>query len=297
MRGLSLLLFCLLSLIWGTTWLAIKVVVGEMPALSAAAARFLAASLLLATYARLTGHRLAGFRPRERRVLALLSLIMIGIPYALVFYGEKFISSALTAVLFASHAAFVLVLDSCYARRNLFTAAKLAGLLASFAGLWIIFAPRLAGPRAELRGMIAILLAALMSAAAVVVAKYRLGSIDPVGGTTWQFAGGAFFLLAVAGWFEHPTLAPYSPDAWLGLAYLTVVGSCLGFVFYYRMLKDITPIQASSLSFTTPVVAVLAGWLILGEVLSPRTLVGAATVLAGLLLIHRPLPAPAPAGD
>ncbi|MFQ5816440.1 MAG: DMT family transporter [Terriglobia bacterium] len=297
MRGLSLLLFCILSLIWGTTWLAIKVVVREMPALSAAAVRFLAATLLLAAYARLAGHRLGGLTPRERRVLTLLALIMIGIPYALVFYGEKFISSALTAILFASHPAFVLVLGTCYARRSLFTPTRLAGLLASFAGLWIIFAPRLAGPPAELRGMIAVLLAALVSASALLVAKYMLAGIDLVVATTWQFAGGGLFLTAAAWWVERPVLSSYSPAAWLGLAYLTVFGSCLGFVLYYRMLRDIAPLQASSLSFITPVVAVLAGWLILGEVLSPRTLVGAATVLAGLGLLHRPLPAPAPAGD
>lgn len=293
----SWLLFCALSLIWGTTWLAIKVVVREMPALGAATVRFVAAALLLAAFARLARHRQARFTARERNVLLLLSLIMIGIPYALVFYAETFISSALTAILFAAHPVFVLLFDSWYARRSLFEPTKLAGLLASALGLWIIFAPKLAGPPAELRGMVVVLLAALVSAVAVLVAKYRLAGVNPVVGTAWQFAGGAVFLALAAGLFERSGLATYSLKAWFGLAYLTVVGSCVGFVLFYRMLRQSTPIQASSLSFTTPVVAVLAGWVVLGEVLSLRTLLGAAVVLTGLVLLHRPLPVPAPAGD
>lgn len=297
MRGHPLVLFCLLSLIWGTTWLGIKLVVREMPAISAAAVRFLVATLLLAAYAHYGGHRLTALKPREWRLLAQLSLTMIGIPYALVFYGEKFISSALTAILFASHPALVLLIDSAYVRRNLFTPARVAGLAASFLGLWMIFAPKLAGPSEEVRGMVAILVAALFSAWAVVVAKNKMGGIDPVVATSWQFAGGAVFLALVGAGLERPVLGSYSATAWLGLAYLTVAGSCFGFVLYFRMLKDTTALQASSLSFLTPVVAVFVGWLVLDEVLAPRTLLGAATVLTGLVLLHRPLQAPAPAGD
>lgn len=297
MRRQSLLIFCVLSAIWGTTWLGLKVVVREMPPLSAAAVRFLAAALLLAAYARLTGLRLGSLSPPERRVLALLSVFMIGIPYGLVFYGIQFISSALTAILFGCHPALTLLFDSWYARRNLFTAGKMAGLLASFAGLWIIFAERLGSPPAELRGMAAVLLAALVSAFALVVAKYRLGGIHPVVGTAWQLAGGAAVLAVAAWWLERPVPGLYSPQAWLGLAYLTVFGSSVAFVLYYRLLGDITPVQLSSTSFITPVIAVFAGRVVLGEVLSLRTLVGAGIVLTGLVMIHRPVPAPAAAGD
>jgi len=297
MRGLPLLLFCLLALTWGTTWLALRVVAREMPPFSAAAVRFLLAALLLAIYARLAGLRLTSIPAGRRASLAALALTMIGIPYALVFYAGGLISSALMAIVFAFHPVCTHVLNSWRSRRSIFDALTLAGLSTSTAGLWVIFSPQLNGPAEELRGMVAVLGAALISSWAVVEAKFSLAAIHPVVATTWQFAGGGLFLVLLAVSLERPTPGPYSSQAWLAFAYLTLMGSCLGFVLFFRLLKDLTPIQASSLSFLTPVVAVIAGWLILDEVLGLRTLVGAGMVLTGLVLIHRPVPAAAPAGD
>ena len=295
MSGKNLVAFCALAFIWGTTWLAVKVVVGEMPPITAAGVRFVFATLLLAAYAHLRGQSLAlaQLTRSERGVVLLLSLVMIALPYALIFYAEQFISSALTAILFACHPAIVLLFDSLYARRNLFAPLKLAGLIASFLGLWIVFAPRLADPHTELRGAVAILAAAVLSSLAVVLAKYGAQKIDPVLSTTWQMAGGAVWLLVAGIFLEQPTLASYSVAAWLAFAYLTVPGSSVAFVLYYTLLRHIAPVQASSLSFITPVVAVLAGWLVLGEVLSQRTLLGAAIVLTGVALIHRRVEEPA----
>jgi len=289
MSGKNLIAFCALAVIWGTTWLAIKAVVEEMPPITSAGVRFLFATLLLVAYARLRRQSLAlaQLTHSQRQAVLALSLVMIALPYALIFYAEQFISSALTAILFACHPAIVLLFDSLYARRSLFAPRNLAGLSASCLGLWIIFAPRLAGPHTELRGAVAILLAAILSSFAVVLAKYGAQEIDPVVSTTWQMAGGAVWLLLAGILLEQPTWGSYSVAAWLALTYLTVLGSSVAFVLYYMLLRHIAPVQASSLSFITPVVAVLAGWAVLGEVLSRRTLLGAAIVLTGVALVHR----------
>ncbi len=288
MSGKNLVAFCALAVIWGITWLGVKVVVSEMPPITTAGIRFIFAVLLLVAYARLRGQSLAlaQLTRSERGVVFALSLVMVALPYALIFYAEQFISSALTAVLFACHPAIVLLFDSLYAHRNLFAPLKLVGLIASFLGLWIIFAPRLAAPQTELRGAIAILAAALLSSFAVVLAKYGAQKIDPVVNTTWQMAAGAVWLLLAGIFLEQPAWGSYSFAAWLALAYLTVLGSSVAFVLYYTLLQRITPVQVASLSYITPLVAVLAGWLVLGEVLSARTLLGAATVLTGVALIH-----------
>jgi len=304
MRPRHWLAFLSLASIWGTTWLGIKFVVREMPPISSAGARFALAAALLAAYARWQGVPLAWrqWSPAERRVLIALSLLMIGIPYGLVFYGERTVSSALAAILFSSHTAFVTLFESVRARRNLLTGARLAGLALAFLGLLIIFWPRLAGGRAELAGAAAIVSASAVSAGGLLLAKYRGERIHPVAGTMWQMAGAALWLM-LAGWaLERPALASYSTLALGALAYLIVFGSCVTFVLYYGLIKHTTPVQLSTLSFLIPLIAAVAGWLVLDERLGGLSLAGAALTLTGVALLHRPLPppqvpAPLPTGD
>lgn len=281
--------FFAVAFIWGTTWLAIRFVVREMPPLSAAGLRFVAAGLLLGAVTHATGRSLALKRltPGHRRLLLWLSFLMIGIPYGLVFYGELTIPSALAAILFSIHPAFVLLFDSLRQRRNLFSGAKLAGLVLAFAGICIIFVPRLGGPAGELLGALAIVGAALTAAIGAVMAKYEAHELDTWVGTTWQMAAAGIWLLIVGLPWERPAVAGYTPTAWLALLYLTVFGSCVTFVLYYSLLKRMAPIELSTLSFIIPIIATFFGWLVLDERLGGYSLAGAAVALTGVALLHR----------
>lgn len=280
----AVLAFCLLCGIWGTTWLAIKVVVREMPPLGALAIRFVLAWFALAFYARACGIPLR-LEPPQWRVVACLALLMMAIPYALVFWGEQHVSSALTAILFATHPIFILLFAAVAARRNLFTRRKVVSLLLAGTGLLVIFGPTALAGTSEAKGQMAILGAAIVSALATVFAKHAAQGIHPVPGTTWQIAGALVLLVPVALWREGLPQFAYSLLSWLALVYLAVVGSCLAFVVYYWLLKRIAPIQISMIALITPVVASFAGWLVLGERLGARTIVGALLVLTGVLLI------------
>ncbi len=281
--------FATVALIWGTTWLAVRVVVLEMPPLSAAGLRFVVAAVLLGVATRASGRSLslARLSGGERRVLAWLTFLVIGIPYALVFYGERTVASALAAILFSVHPAFVLLFDSLRQRRNLFRGPTFAGLVLAFAGICIIFAPRLAGPKGELLGALAIVVAALSAGIGAVIAKYGAHDLDPWVGVTWQMGGAGAALLLAGILFERPGLAGYPPTAWLALAYLTVFGSCVAFVLYYSLLKRMKPIELATLSFIIPIIATVFGWLVLDERLGGYSLAGAAVALTGVALIHR----------
>jgi drug/metabolite transporter (DMT)-like permease len=281
--------FFAVALIWGTTWLAIRFVVREMPPLSAAGLRFVAAGLLLGAATVATGRSLALKRltPAHRRLLLWLSFLMIAIDYGLVFYGELTIPSSLAAILFSIHPAFVLLFDSLRQRRNLFAGPKLAGLVLAFAGICIIFVPRLSGPSGELIGALAIVAASLTAAFGTVKAKHEAHELDPWVGTSWQMAAGGLWLLVVGITWERPAVAGYTPTAWAALAYLTLFGSCVTFVLYYSLLKRMAPIELSTLSFIIPIIATFVGWLVLDERLSASTFAGAAVALTGVALLHR----------
>ena len=281
--------FFAIALIWGTTWLAVRVVVLEMPPLSAAGLRFVVAAALLGVATRASGRSLslARLSPDHRRVLAWLSFLVIGIPYALVFYGEQTVSSALAAILFSVHPVFVLLFDSLRQRRNLFRGPTFTGLVLAFAGICIIFVPRLTGPMGELLSALAIVAAALSAGIGAVTAKYGAHELDPWVGVTWQMGGAGVALLALGIFFERPVVTGYPANAWLALAYLTVFGSCVAFVLYYSLLKHMKPIELATLSFVIPIIATVFGWLVLDERLGGYSLIGAAVALTGVALIHR----------
>ncbi|MFQ5694669.1 MAG: DMT family transporter [Terriglobia bacterium] len=299
MRARQLAAFIVLAIIWGTTWLAIKFVVREMPPVTAAGVRFTLAALLLTGLAWWRGRRLGWRRlqPAERRLLLWLSVLMFAVPYALIFYGEQFISSALTAILFSSAPAFTLVFDSLHLRRNLLSGTRLVGLLLAFGGILIIFLPRLGGPPTQLAGALAVVGAAAASSWALVLAKYGAHNIDTLVGTTWQMGMGAGWLLLAGLAWERPALEAYSTPAVGGLLYLAIFGSCITFLLFFGLLKQMAAVQLSSLAFLTPVVAVFAGWLVLDEVFGRTTFVGALVVLLGVALLHRPVPSAPAVGD
>ena len=293
-----LLGFVALATVWGTTWLAVRVVVLEAPPFSAAGIRFVFGAVLLAGVARWRGLPLGwgSYSPTSRRLMLLLSVLMIAVPYLLVFWAEQFIESGLAAVLFSTHAVFIVFFESARQRRNVLTGRLLAGILLSFSGVVVIFWPRLGLPE-EWLGALAMLGAAASSSLATVVAKYQGQDLDPIVSVTWQMAGGSVVLLLLGVLFESNQIQNVSFQAWAALGYLIVFGSCLAFVLYYWLLKHLSTVQLSTMAFLTPIVAVFSGWLLLSERLGAYTLAGAALALSGVFLLHRKEPEAPPAGD
>lgn len=278
--------YFLLCAIWGTTWLAIRVVVRDFPPLLAAAGRIVVAAALLLSLARMRGNRSspASF---DWRAVIVLSVLMIGLPYGLIFWGEQYVSSGVTAILFAAFPVLVLAFSSLLARKNLFTAARLASLAFCIAGIAFIFSDRLQGSTGRWQGQLAIVAATASSAAAVVFAKRRAHNFDVIGDTGMQLAGGGILLLLAGITFERNAGWDFSWTALAALLYLAVAGSCVSFVLYYHLLKRLSVLKMSMISLITPLVAVFVGWLFLDEDISRRTAMGAALVLGGVVTILR----------
>jgi drug/metabolite transporter (DMT)-like permease len=197
--------FAAIALIWGTTWLAVRVVVLEMPPLSAAGLRFVVAAVLLGVATRASGRTLslARLSGGERRVLAWLTFLVIGIPYALVFYGERTVASALAAILFPS-----IPLSSCCSIRcasgGPLSGPDLRRAGAGFRGNLHHLRAAAGGPKGELLGALAIVVAALSAGIGAVIAKYGAHELDPWVGVTWQMAGAGVALLLAGLLFERP---------------------------------------------------------------------------------------------
>ncbi|MGZ5430005.1 MAG: DMT family transporter [Thermoanaerobaculia bacterium] len=282
---LPVLVWCVLCLIWSSTWLFIKLGLADLPPVSFAGIRFVvAASVIWGIVAiRRTplpkGARAWGF-------LALTGFLAFSLNYGLLFWGEQRTSSGLAAVLQATIPAFGLVVAHFLLPSDRMTLPKVLGVSLGIAGVAVIFSDRatLAGPDA-LRGGIAIVAGAFAVALSNVLVKSRGESFDPVILAGVQMTFG-LVPLVVAGFLLEgsPFAFRWTPRAVLSVLYLALVGSVIAFLLFYWLLRRMDVTKVLLIALVTPVLAVALGAAVLGERLGGRTFVGTAIILGGISL-------------
>jgi len=280
--------FILLCLIWGSTWLGIKVGLEYLPPFLFAGMRFGVASLALLPLGVILKARI----PRDRSSWAhmlLLGILQITVPYGLVFWGEQYISSGLASVLFATLPFFVVIFAQPLIPDERLTVTKILGITASFIGLVLIFWQDLMGGiTASVFGGLAIVGSAASGGFSNVFAKRYTMHIDPATNILVQSAVSFVLLTGVGLLTETSSDLSFTYTAVAALLYLGVVGSAFAFVGLYWLLKRATATNTSLLAFITPIVALILGWLVLGETLTLNLSAGTALILAGVYFTVRP---------
>jgi drug/metabolite transporter (DMT)-like permease len=282
---MNLIVWLVLCLIWGSTWLFIKLGLRDLPPFTFAGVRFLLASVIL--WAIVIAWRRP--LPKSRRdwlKLAWVGSITFALNYGLIFWGEQHISSGLAAVLQATIPAFGLVFAHFYLPKERLTARKLAGVATGVAGVGLIFYDQMKIEGvAALQGSVALLLSSVCAAYSNVFIKARLQHIDSSVIAAGQMVWGIFPLLALGVVLEgDPFDHHWSRQAVLSLAYLALIGSVLAFLLYFWLVTKIEVTKTMLISLVTPVTALLIGWITLDEKLSWRVAAGTAAILAGIWL-------------
>ncbi len=283
--------FAALCFIWGSTWLGIKVGLDFLPPFTFAGFRFAIASMALLFLLRFLHAKM----PRDSSswaIMLFLGVFQISLPYGLVFWGEQYISSGLSAVLFATLTFFVVIFSHFILNERL-TKLKAAGVIASFVGLLSIFwreipASQEFAVQSSFLGSLALVGSAASGGLANVVAKRYGNRIHPVNNVFVQHVIGTLILVSVGLVTEARSSLSFTPVAIAAVFYLGVVGSALAFVGLYWLLTETTATNASLLGFVTPIVALFLGWAVLGEVPDPNMGMGAALILASVYLTVKP---------
>jgi drug/metabolite transporter (DMT)-like permease len=290
---LAALVWLILCGIWGSTWLAIKLGLRDLPPITFAGIRFALAGAVLFAIIWLTGVSL----PRSRREWILLGytgFLTITINYALVFWGEQYISSGLAALLSATVPLFGLPLAHRYLQTEPLTPWKTAGVLLGLVGVAIIFSGELGigGPIA-LWASVGIIVAALATAQAGVLIKAGGTHIEPSVLAGVQMVGGCVPLLVAGIALEgSPLRFHWTPLAIATLAYLTILGSVIAFLMYYWLIRHTEVSQVLMIPLVTPLVAVLFGVFFGGETVGWHTAIGGAAIIVGVALTVLRLDAP-----
>lgn len=287
------LVYLALCLIWGTTWMAIRILVRDVPPLWSAGVRFTLAAVILLLAAAVRGSR-APHGPREWRAVFVLGLTMIALPYGLLFWAEQFVASSMTAVLYTALPLCVAAFTPWMSKHSVPRSAILS-MAVGAGGIAVLFGQGLTASRSTLLGGVAILLGVVSNAFSILFAKREISGMDPVVSTGWQFLVGAVALVAGSLAMEPGLASHWTPHAILALLFLAIAGSAVAFAAYYWLLRHMQPYQISTISLVIPIVAILEGALILQEPIPPLMLVASLVVLAavaGVLRAQAGEPAP-----
>lgn len=278
MRRLHILAYISLCLIWGSTWLAIRVSVRDVPPMEAAAIRFFLAAILLLVWVLISKSDWPK-RPRQWNAILILGFTVIAIPYGLLFWAEQYVTSSLSAVLFSALPLTVALLTPLMMHRSVPRTAVFA-MLVAFGGLLVLLSTDLQlGSKAFWAG-VAVLVAMSGSAWSAVYAKLHLHDVDPVVSTALQLLIGSVGLFWAMWALESHRHATWTRSAVFSLLFLATFGSAAAFAIYYWLLQHIQPYQISTINLVIPIVAVLEGSF-LGHESIPLMMIAAMVLVLG----------------
>jgi len=277
-----------LCIIWSSTWLVIRVGLQDLPPVSFVALRFVVAVavLLLISVGRV---RLTPERGADYFLLAYTGVVMFAVNYGLLFWGELYVSSGLSAVLQATIPIFGMVFAHYILPSEPLRWQRVSGALLAIGGVAVICSRLLdLGGILAFWGGVGIVVGAASAAFSNVMLKKRELQMAPAMIAAWQMIFGVAPLL-IAGFAidGNPINLHWTKSAWFCLLYLAIPGSALTFILLYWLLPRMTVTNLQTTSLITPPGAVMFGWLLGGETFSIWSLAGGALVLAGVWMIFK----------
>ena len=285
---MTLLAFAIIYFVWGSTFLAIRVGVHEVPPLLLAAMRFLVAGLVLFCWMVAKGERLPNGRQWVSAIL--LAFLIFVLDYGLLFWAEQRVPSGIAAVMMATIPVFIALSEIVILRTQRLKIRLALALLVGIGGVVVLMSRslNLGGAAIDTVGALALIGGSISwSIASVLTRKLQLPDSKVMSSGSQMLAGGVMLTLAAAvlGEFRDFHPAAVSREAWFALLYLIVFGSIIGFTAYVWLIHRESPTKVGTYAYVNPVVAVVVGYFLGGESLGLRTILGTLFVLISVVVI------------
>jgi len=283
-----LLAFAIIYFVWGSTFLAIRVGVHEVPPFLLAGLRFAISGIVLFTWMRLRGTPSPGVR--EWLAASFMGTLIFLIDYGCVFWAEQRVPSGITAVVLATIPVFITLLEIILLRTQRLTFRLAAALAVGICGVAVLVNRSFALRETPINraGASALVVAAFTwSLATILSRKLPLPASKPMSAAAQMLSGGMqlFLLSALSGETKGFRVQTVSWNAWLALVYLIVAGSIVAFTAYIWLLHYESPTKVGTYAYVNPVVAVVVGHFLGKEAIGPRTLLGTLFVLVSVITI------------
>jgi len=284
----TLLAFSIIYIVWGTTYLAIRVGVEEVPPFLLAGLRFVIAGGVIDGWMIAHGER----SPTTRQWMgaSVIGIMIFVMDYGVLFWAEERVPSGVTAVMMATIPVFMALSEIIILRTQKLTARLTLALLIGIAGVAVLISRslNLAGAPVDKMGAVALTFASISwSIASILTRKLTLPPSKVMSSGAQMLSGGIFLLLTSAALGEFRNFHPLSVSraAWLALLYLIVAGSIIAYTAYVWLIHHESPTKVGTYAYVNPVVAVLVGYFMGGEALGVRTILGTLFVLTSVVVI------------
>lgn len=285
MRPLQLATLVLLSVIWGSAFMLVKVVLEEVDPLTLVAGRLAGAALFLSLAVAVTGHAF----PRDRtawHAFVFLGLVNNVWPFVLLSWGQDRIDSGLAAIFTASMPLSTVLLAHVWIQERL-TPGRTVGVLIGFAGVFVLIGPDLRElTQSSTLGELAILLGVLGYSAGTVFARRYLQNADVIATAAGQTIVGAAVMIPFALAIDQPFDLDLSTKHAIAWATLGVLPSGIAYLLFFPLIRQVSATQASMVSYLIPISAVLLGALVLDERLNAWSFAGLALIIVGVSVVN-----------
>jgi len=283
-----LLAFAIIYFVWGSTFLAIRVGVREVPPFLLAAMRFFAAGLILYVWMRLKGSPSPSLR--EWAGASFLGTLIFVVDYGCLFWAEQRVPSGIAAVILATIPVFITLSEITFLRTQRLTLRLATALLVGIGGVAVLMShsASLGEVPVNRAGAAALLIAAVTwSIATILTKRIPLPASKPMSAAAQMLTGGVqlFIVAAISGEMRGFNFDSVSTAAWFSLIYLIFAGSIAGFTAYIWLLHYESPTKVGTYAYVNPVVAVALGYFLGGETVGTRTLLGTLLVLVSVITI------------
>jgi drug/metabolite transporter (DMT)-like permease len=279
------LIFLALGVMWGSSYLFIKLAVDDFGTFTLVALRLAVGAASLWVVVRLTGQAL----PRERRIyghLVVMAIVNIVIPFALITWAERSVDSSIAAILTSAVPLFTIVIAPLFLHDEPIRVNGLFGLAIGFVGVIVLTSRDFSTAGSDITGEIALLGAALCYAVGAVYARHSMRGVPPMIPAVFQVTFALLIAGTIALLFEHPWTARPDAQAVFSIVWLGLFGSGLAYLAMFRLLASWGATRTTLVSYEIPVVGIVLGFLVLQEPIDGRLLIGTALVVGGVALVN-----------
>lgn len=282
------LAFTAIYLIWGSTYLGIRIAIESMPPFLMAAGRFLIAGALLFIVLKIQGR--ATPTPRQWRINTVIGTFLLLGGNGLVAWAEQFVPSGITALIIGVQPLFFALTEWAWPGGSRPAPITAVALLIGFSGVAWLAAPWESPAHGGLNliGVTVILSASAFWAIGSIYSRHARHDAEPLMAAAMQMLTGGTALALVAwlhGEFNHLSLHGISTKSWVAFVYLILFGSLIGFSTFVWLIKHATPARVSTYAYVNPVVAVFLGWWIANEPVGPRTIAASVVIVTAVIII------------
>jgi len=276
--------FILLGIVWGSSFFWIKIGLQEVGPFAVVFFRIFFA---------LTGLTVFFLLKRQKpllkawRLYLFLGVINVALPFVLVSWSEKYITSGMASILNSMQPLTTSLIAAIFIQEEKLTARRIAGLVLGFGGVLVLMSDKLSGEAInQTIGIIAMVIAVFCYGSSGVFARLHNRGVKPQDQALGQFAVGITFILPAMLAAESPFTLPVRPISYLAFAWLGLLGSFFAAITWYTLLDEIGPSRVSMTTYMFPLVGVLLGTIILREPVDWRVIVGGMMILGAIIIVN-----------